>query len=392
MPLIREVTIENFKSIRTLTMALGRVNVLIGENGSGKSNLLEALVMGCAAGRGREGPEYLAPRGVRVTDPKYMRSAFDEGSSGIPARVHLRDERGVETSVELNFDPSENARFRGFMASMMPRILQTLTASGETRFLAPLNNLMHSGTLTQEDQKDLDAFLEMILKTVTEAGTINAPPDFRIFAPENASLRAFQLEGQTLPLSGSGVGLFAHLKALSVDKQPVFQKITDRLALLDWFEKLEMPQDLAPQERSIRIRDRFLSPGALFDQRSANEGFLFLLFYFTLFISPETPAFFAVDNVDASLNPKLCRALVKDLAQLAVDHGKQVIFTTHNPSVLDGLDLSDEEQRLFVVERGEDGATHVRRVPQPRPPEGESPVKLSDAFLRGYLGGLPNNF
>jgi len=41
--MLRRVTIKNFKSIKNLSFDLGRVNVLIGENGSGKSNILEAI-------------------------------------------------------------------------------------------------------------------------------------------------------------------------------------------------------------------------------------------------------------------------------------------------------------------------------------------------------------
>ena len=38
-----EVQIENYKSIQSLKINLGRVNVFIGENGCGKSNILEEL-------------------------------------------------------------------------------------------------------------------------------------------------------------------------------------------------------------------------------------------------------------------------------------------------------------------------------------------------------------
>ena len=113
---------------------------------------------------------------------------------------------------------------------------------------------------------------------------------------------------------------------------------------------LRIAADLAPFERTLQIRDRFLADElAYFDQRSSNEGFLFLLFYFALFIAKETPSFFAIDNIDASLNPKLCSELMGRLVALATKHDKQVIITTHNPAVLDGLDLNDEEQRLLVV-------------------------------------------
>ena len=222
------------------------------------------------------------------------------------------------------------------------------------------------------------------------AGTL---PGFLVYSPENSALRTFQSEGQILPLGIRGEGLFAHLKALDTEKnRQRLVKIKETLTLIDWFESFVIPEDLSPGERSIRIRDRYLPESSLFDQRSANEGFLFLLFYVTLFVSPETPAFFSIDNIDSSLNPKLCIALIQQIATLAKEYDKQVILTTHNPAVLDGLDLHDEEQRLLVVDRNKDGHTRVRRVDPPKTSAGQVPVSLSEAFMRGYIGGLPKNF
>lgn len=109
-------------------------------------------------------------------------------------------------------------------------------------------------------------------------------------------------------------------------------------------------------------------------------------------MSEGTPRFFAIDNIDTSLNPKLCTQLMIEIAKLATEQHKQVILTTHNPAILDGLNLNDDEQRLFVVSRNKNGFTRVRRVPRPLAPEGAVPVRLSEAFIRGYLGGLPNTF
>jgi predicted ATPase len=169
-------------------------------------------------------------------------------------------------------------------------------------------------------------------------------------------------------------------------------KIKERLTLIDWFETFEIPEDLSSGERSIRIRDRYLPQKAVFDQRSANEGFLFLLFYLTLFISPETPSFFSIDNIDSSLNPKLCIKLVQTIVTLAKEYDKQVILTTHNPAVLDGLNLNDEDQSLIVVERSKAGYTRVRPVNSAQTGSAQMEVGLSEAFMRGYIGGLPKNF
>ena len=140
------------------------------------------------------------------------------------------------------------------------------------------------------------------------------------------------------------------------------------------------------------IKDRVLAAKHLLDQRSANEGFLFVLFYICLFLSPQTPKFFAIDNIDASLNPKLCAELMRRIVALAKQEDKQVIITTHNPAILDGLDLKDKEQMLYAVQRDSKGRTVAKRIEAPKPQRGEPALKLSHAYLRGLIGGLPKNF
>ena len=43
--MLRKLTIKNYKSIYNITVDLVRTNVFIGENGCGKTNILEALAM-----------------------------------------------------------------------------------------------------------------------------------------------------------------------------------------------------------------------------------------------------------------------------------------------------------------------------------------------------------
>ncbi len=80
--MVQQVTIQNFKSIADLTLELGRINVFIGENGSGKSNILEAIAMGSAAAEDKLDNEFLGNRGMRVTEPQAMRSGFEKESLG----------------------------------------------------------------------------------------------------------------------------------------------------------------------------------------------------------------------------------------------------------------------------------------------------------------------
>lgn len=387
--MIRTVRVENFKSIQDLTLDLGRVTVLIGANGSGKSNILEAIAFAAAAAQDKLDNEFLTSRGIRVTETRFMRSAFDKTSE-----ITIGKQKPVPKTKENNgkksLPPSKMIHFVVLGDNEVN--LDCRLLADETASYPKWNYDLVLDPLLVAKRADSPLLLPKDFKRLMseKSGTLLG---FLIYAPENSALRTFQAEGQILPLGIRGEGLFAHLKALnSKAHKSRLTKIKEQLSLIEWFESFDIPEDLSPGERSIRIRDRHLPDGILFDQRSANEGFLFLLFYLTLFISPDTPAFFAIDNIDTSLNPMLCIALLQQIISLAKEHDKQVILTTHNPAVLDGLDLHDDEQRLLVVDRNKDGHTRVVRVDPPKPFANQKPVSLSEAFMRGFIGGLPKNF
>ncbi|MYA91559.1 MAG: AAA family ATPase, partial [Synechococcus sp. SB0663_bin_10] len=67
--MIERFSVQTFKSLEDVTVALGRVNVFIGANGSGKSNLLEALGILSAAANGKVDEQALLARGVRPGVP-----------------------------------------------------------------------------------------------------------------------------------------------------------------------------------------------------------------------------------------------------------------------------------------------------------------------------------
>jgi energy-coupling factor transporter ATP-binding protein EcfA2 len=387
---IREIEIEGFKSIERLKLELGRVTVLIGENGCGKSNILEAIAFASAAHADRLGHEFLASRGIRSTEPKLMRPAFPT-TRAVQMRVTYQAPSRKPTTILFSEDAS----------STVP------VWSGELGFIG--SDGKPSGAVDTESK--IEEILDKFFEENPEASSTERPAlvaavragmraaavahllSFLVYSPENSALRTFEREGQILPIGINGEGLFAHLRALDrMGKNEVLGELNRRLGLIDWFSGFDIPADLGPGEHRLNIRDRYLSSDVLLDQRSANEGFLFLLFYFTLLLSPDTPRFFAVDNIDASLNPRLCARLMKDVVELAKVQDRQVVVTTHNPAVLDGLDLKDDEQRLVVVSRTQSGTTRVRRVRAPEPIEGAPPLRLSEAFIQGFLGGLPDNF
>ncbi len=381
--MLKEVRIENYKSIQKLKLELGRVTVLIGENGCGKSNILEAIALASAAADDKLDNEFLVSRGIRVTEPQFMRSAFEKENSTKDIGIELSGNNAeIKFVLQNNNQPYSKWRKREnnyYKTSENPVDLEKAIRQQRQDSLLDYNIFLYNQN-------------KHYVSTITN---FKIPiQEFIIYSPENQALRTFEKEGQIQPLGINGEGLFKLLKVLSSDdKQEHLIQIKKKMQLIDWFQDFEASPNLSSIQNSLQIKDRYLDPDlAYFDQRSSNEGFLFLLFYCALFISNITPNFFAIDNIDASLNPRLCRRLMQELVELAKKYDKQVIFTTHNPAVLDGLDLEDDEQRLLVISRNQLGYTKARRILGPKPLEGQEPVELSEAFLRGYIGGLPKNF
>lgn len=385
--MITNINIKNYKSAVDVSLPLGRFNLLIGANGCGKSNILEGIALGAAASSDKLDYEYFANRGIRVVDYRMMLPAFEE-MEGNDILVTVVDETNKPTQFDILYNkeakPSRWENKKCFFVKIDNDFFSDVPIkeySALSKYISlklgdecpPLYNIHMSG-----DEIIVEPFnLEL--------------NNFIIYSLEESSLRKADDSNRTYPLGLHGEGLFPYLKALAQrdDSIAIFDEIKENLKILDWFDDMQVPSDQLSSEFNLKLKDNYLSETLnTFDQRSTNEGFLYLLFYLTLIISDETPQFFAIENIDTAFNPKLCREVTRRLIELAKKHNKQIIATTHNAAVLDGMNLYDDDVRLHVVRRSIDGYTKTNRVVL----KGEMSMPLSEAWQKGFIGGLPDNF
>lgn len=392
--MIERIHIENFKSIYDLDINVGRVNLFIGENGSGKSNLLEALVFVSANQSKKLDNEFLVSRGIRVTKPDLMYSAFEESIEDKVICVSIGSNTKLDKYEFVNDDgqyPKWLYKTDKIIRDEIHKQHTELTKEEIDEVLSHIYKFI---------LKDKESFVSALNENVEDGREIILDEEhkfqfknFIIYSPENTALRTFEKEGQIQPLGINGEGLLKLLKVVNHYEDKTYIKtIIESLQLFDWFEDIKIPDNLSMGEDKVIIKDKYLYQ--VIDQRSTNEGFLFILFYITLIVAKETPKAFAIDNIDASLNPKLCTKLMLIINELSKKYDKQIFLTTHNPAILDGMDLNDDEQKLFVVSRNKSGHTRMKNITIENKPKSsnDEPLKLSEAFLRGYLGGLPKGF
>lgn len=399
--MIRKLKIERFKSLVKLELELGRVNVFVGANGSGKSNLLEGLgVLGSAA-FGRVDDETLLRRGVRPGVPKLYRTAFAGiGGKRMVQDIGLEaiDESGASLGVTL-WNPKDDL---GAPWSFKTEKLVARTGESAIVSRSPRNKE----------------------KTNPEQGlaawaTVNLPPgdpalalmdllrNYSIYCPNTPSLRGIVQDLQSrepVGLAGGRLPEAVQELLLAGRKNEMLSEALEEVRdLLDWVSdfsaepSVEVPlsPSAARSRLVIQFEDRFMTKKRnKLTGYDASEGALYILYCAVLALHPKAPRCLAVDNVDQALNPRLAQRLMAALCSWTnrVNGGRQWLITAHNPAILDGLPLTDPEVRLFTVDRDSNGHTVVRRIDLAaalavRPNEEWT---LSRMWMNGLLGGVPN--
>lgn len=333
--MIETITVKNFKSITDMTLSLGNVNVFIGANGSGKSNILEAIAMVAAERSAQIEVNSMIQKGIRIAKPDLMISSF----YGQPSN----------NTINVNISGTEGERIKYAVTNLTPEDIYST-------WNAPWSTGARRGNI-KEAVKKTDKLKEYLSKYLIYSLSINA-------------LRGLTSDSLQYPLGLNGEGLDVLLN--NIPKEEIMQIKESAKDYISWIEDIFFDNEeiykmqgykLGRSKSNLYFRDKFMQKkNNLFSAENANEGALELLFYLTLFISRKTPDFFAIDNIENGLNPRLCRFLMKKICELAVKNGKQVLITTHNPAILDGLNLNDGSQRLYVVTRNDEGKTQAKRI------------------------------
>ena len=112
---INKLVFRNFKTLENVSFEPGRVNVFIGANGSGKTTVLEAIGLLCAAMTDRIDNSSMQRKGIRLSVPGLYKSAFSDLKRKAPT-INFdvswsQNEKNYQYAVNLNVpNESDSAR------------------------------------------------------------------------------------------------------------------------------------------------------------------------------------------------------------------------------------------------------------------------------------------
>ena len=422
--MLRDLTIHGFKSIRQETkIEFGRVNLFIGGNGVGKSNVLEAVgILSACLGRGITSDE-LNKKGVRLSVPTLFKAAFKNHHLRSNFDLKANWDGGIKYQASVSAGRlSEELYFHSELLS-----LGNVKVIGRSPHGFSVPRIDKDFSVKEAKVSASRGTWDVFQHLISDRHKSRIQDDFdkidqfAIYSPQTAFLRGTDVETTTVkPVGLSGGGLPKAIQTVMLVMSKIRRENPELhskyLAILElvwmpgWTKQISIkpinPDIVSSQvkasDAALYFIDRYMhSKRNQLSAYDSSEGTLYLLFMAALLLHPESPKIFAVDNIDSALNPKITRKLLETViaatchkpSGLALGP-EQVFLTSHNPTSLDAFDIFDDEQRIFVVMRdGEDGSSKIKRL---RPTEGMSKEdwirkcngrNLSEMWIEGKIQG-----
>ncbi|MGW5464404.1 AAA family ATPase [Streptomyces sp. NPDC003996] len=398
-----ELHVENFRSLRDVTVPLGPLTVLVGPNGAGKSNVLKVF-------------DFLADIIRTDLQPALdTRGGFDEvafwGGNKPPTSMRIQLKATWTTNSTLNAPDEYNLtiRRRSLSANRDGKRLTYSLSREESFAFKRRQGRGRRITISGEEARILDVRageskdsgsfgirrLSSGLSTLPRLGPADGGDEVTRVADRLSSFRVFDVDvaaaRQPTRLRGTDfatlsphaenlAGFLIHLSGL----EDIWDDLVDDArTVLPQLENIEFEEvGGSTDQLTVVLREhglRRMTPLA-----DASYGTVRLLGLLALLYDPNPPAFTRIEEIDHGLHPQALELVVQRLREAA--ERTQFIVATHSPALVNRL----YPEEFVVCDRDENGASiipalTVDEVKDIVEESGEQP--LGELWFSGVLGG-----
>jgi predicted ATPase len=367
---IQELRVSGFRSLKDIVWRPGDINVVIGPNGTGKSNLLRILelVSTSAVGNlskyiqhaggmepllwdGRADAISFRLKTAAIEELQFRNELtydliFERLGSGSAYRVDselLADFYKVDKGFRA--EPSKYIERHGDFARMFDEAQNHLTAAGETisedeTLLSLLKGPFTANATITYFQKQVAAWSVYHDLHVNQDAVIRQPAVAR----------------RETTVHPDGQNLIPVLHTLYTTDRDFKNAINEamRAAFGNDFEELVFPP---ASDQRIQLRVRWKTLRREQSAADLSDGTLRFLFLLTCLASPTPAPIIAIDEPETGLHP----SMLPIIAEYAVNASSnaQIIFTTHSDQFLDAF---QDTKPTTTVARWADGETTLKTL------------------------------
>ena len=362
---IQKLSIEGFRSLKKIEWTPGDLNVVIGQNASGKSNLIAALEMLSASARGRLS-EYVISKGGMTS------LVWDGQAQGVRFASEISFDKDAHETQFDTFEYKLDMRRRGaandyFLTDEFVVVRHLMARlNGGPNFTNLLTRDIQSAMLFFDKSNDFEVvhevspaetllslasgayggnrWLPLLRKYLAEWSLYND-----LFTHQNALIRQSVITRYDTRISPDGQNLASVLHTLYANDRDFKREID--LGMGAAFDDFEEVVFLPASSQRIELGVRWKSLKSVQTAASLSDGTLRFLFLLTVLSDPNPPALIAIDEPETGLHPRM----LPIVAEFAADAARQtqIVFTTHSDSFLSAFRDIQPTTTVVSQENGE---------------------------------------
>jgi predicted ATPase len=399
--MLSRLHVRGFKSLVDVTLELPRLTVLFGPNAAGKSNFLDAVQALSRIGTMRTLSDALAEpiRGYPIEAFSFPSGGLSELLASPEARFSLEADLVVEKEtyryrVEVQVEPASGR------LSAADEYLALLSRRGDpkgTPAIERVDSNLHIRRKSKPAHPRQEPvglnhtilsdprlggveyrWLERVRTELSDWRTYYLDPRVAMRAPQPPS------DVHDIGVLGDTIAPF--LYRLRAEHPKHFEAASRTLrSIVPSVEELSVDLDKRRGTLDILIRQE----GVEYSSRIVSEGTLRVLALCAIAVNPWGGSLLAFEEPENGVHPRRLELIAQLLLSLALEHGRQVIVTTHSPlfcdAILKASRSKPEHVGLFNVRR-ERAATVV----QPFDVSGPllEDLEIAEALTAGTEDGL----
>ena len=424
--MIDRIAIENFKSLRRVDLKLGRMNLFIGANASGKSNFLDALRVLQGIGNGftiseildgkpksatnatwegvRGGSGYASFSGIE-REEEISVNVWGHWDSPVPwESIPLQDSRlrSLETwpswALEISFRPTGGKITRECF-SLEEHTIYRFTSETDSDQFAKYQpgGSGTSGSFRIDSRRPvLEQFARLYRHDLFKdfprehpdlaARTSKTLANMQRLDPALTHLRNYSDAPSARRMGDRGENFAALVQSICENK-----KAKD--VYLSWLRELR-PEEIddadvlhgAVGEPLFMLREN----GRDFPAQVLSDGTLRFAALAAAFFQPDMPSLVMMEEIENGIHASRLRLLLELLRSQAEEAGTQIIATTHSATVLDWLSEEDYKTTFFCKRDEETGESRIRALADvPHFLDVVKKTPASELFVEGWLEAAP---
>jgi len=367
--MLERVVVRGYKSFRETDVPLERINVLIGQNGSGKSNFIQLFQI----------MNRVTLQGLQL---------YVAQSGGADALLHYGRKTTDKMRVELWFRQTETLA-NGYVATLVPTAEDTLLFAEEACYFHNRARYDRPYQASGSSSLHRESLLpEWAQQDPVASHVLNAMRSWQLYhfhdTSDSAKVKQTCDLHDNLFLRPDASNLAAYLYRLRETVPASYRNIVDsvRMAAPFFGDFVLQPSPLNPEKIRLLWRER--GSDTVFGPHTLSDGTLRFICLATLFLQPpgQMPATIVLDEPELGLHPYAI-VLLAEMVRSAAKH-TQVILATQSATLVNQFSPED----VLVVDRPE-GASSIRRLSPEDIAKWLEDYGLGDLWEKNLLGGRP---